>query len=368
MTSFSQQGQTPCLFDTPNLWIEGAATAQLQQVANLSGVVKTLGFPDLHPGRFGPVGMAALADRLYPQLIGGDIGCGMTVFKLDLPARKFKIDKALRRLSGFDTPMDEHEAKACLTDTELENHRDTLWQGCGSLGGGNHFWEIMKTVDNTSPVQDADLFLMVHTGSRGHGQAAWMRAKNGPSWNEGWSSDSEHAQRWLAEHNRLVLWAKLSRQAIAKRLAETLRCDVELVCCSPHNLVEQHDGLWLHRKGAAKRTTPFTPVAGSRDTETLWVARGENPALQSLPHGCGRKRDRGAQNARTRSGRKDRDAMSRNRFGGHVVCANKNALIEESGDAYKSPAQIEAAITAHKLGQVVARLQPLLTWKTEHST
>ncbi|MEM0908518.1 MAG: RtcB family protein, partial [Pseudomonadota bacterium] len=62
-------------------WIEGRAEDQLATVSHWPGVSAVAGFPDLHPGRFGPVGAAFLAERIYPQLIGPDIGCGMALFR-----------------------------------------------------------------------------------------------------------------------------------------------------------------------------------------------------------------------------------------------------------------------------------------------
>ena len=61
-------------------WIDGRAEEQLEQVAGWPGMKAVAGFPDLHPGRFGPVGAAFLADRIWPQLVGPDIGCGMALF------------------------------------------------------------------------------------------------------------------------------------------------------------------------------------------------------------------------------------------------------------------------------------------------
>ena len=61
-------------------WVEQAAKDQLAGVSRLPGVVKTVGLPDLHPGKT-PVGMAGLSQGLfYPHLIGNDIGCGMSLF------------------------------------------------------------------------------------------------------------------------------------------------------------------------------------------------------------------------------------------------------------------------------------------------
>src|SRR5690242_1738092 len=82
---------------SPQTWIEGAALEQLRHVAALPGVTSVAAFPDLHPGKYGPTGIAVLSQRLHPQLIGNDIGCGMSLFELDLPLRKLRIDKAAER-------------------------------------------------------------------------------------------------------------------------------------------------------------------------------------------------------------------------------------------------------------------------------
>ena len=85
-------------FYSRTAWIEGRAEDQLTQIARLPGVSSIAAFPDLHPGKYGPVGCAVLSSRLHPQLVGSDIGCGMSLFALDMPARKLKIDKAAARL------------------------------------------------------------------------------------------------------------------------------------------------------------------------------------------------------------------------------------------------------------------------------
>ena len=63
-------------FYSPRSWIEGSATQQLENIASLPGVKAVAAMPDLHPGKFGPVGCAMLAERVHPQFVGADIGCG----------------------------------------------------------------------------------------------------------------------------------------------------------------------------------------------------------------------------------------------------------------------------------------------------
>src|SRR5436190_23354535 len=82
------------LFASAQSWIEGEAVRQLYATAKLDGVCHAVGFPDLHPGKGSPVGAAFVTEGvIYPHLIGGDIGCGMAVFKTDLVRRDAKLDR-----------------------------------------------------------------------------------------------------------------------------------------------------------------------------------------------------------------------------------------------------------------------------------
>src|SRR6187402_2011769 len=118
-------------FYSTQSWIEGDATRQLEQVAALPGIKAVAGMPDLHPGKYGPVGCAILADRIHPQLVGSDIGCGMGLFTLDIAARKLRLDQLAERLSSLDQPWDGDVAGA-MADAGLDaTSSDT---SLGSIG------------------------------------------------------------------------------------------------------------------------------------------------------------------------------------------------------------------------------------------
>ena len=96
------------VFAGPRTWIEGKAVDQLKKSAELPGIEFAAGMPDLHPGRGLPVGAVWRSPedpkkiRLYPALIGNDIGCGMALWKLDTPARSFKPAKCAGKLTGLE--------------------------------------------------------------------------------------------------------------------------------------------------------------------------------------------------------------------------------------------------------------------------
>ncbi|WP_346433008.1 RtcB family protein [Breoghania sp.] len=154
-------------------WIEGAAVDQLRQVSRLEGVQRIVAFPDLHPGKYGPVGSAILARQLYPHLIGNDIDCGMSLFVLDIPARKLRLDKIAEKLKELEGGWDG-DAPARLAETGLP--RDLFLEALGTIGGGKHFCELQGVASITEPeaLAAADLtrdstLLLVHSGSRSLG-------------------------------------------------------------------------------------------------------------------------------------------------------------------------------------------------------
>jgi len=358
--SARQTGGTVTYFYTSSAWIEGRAEDQLQQVSRWAGVTQVAAFPDLHPGKYGPVGCAVLADRIYPQLIGNDIGCGMSLFALDLPIRKFKLDKAARRIRVLGDPV-EVPNSARLEEIGLP--AGLFPEALGTIGGGNHFCEVQTLVDTQDgcTLDKVLTYLLVHSGSRGLGEATFSAMPQ--SLFQGATSDSAEAMAYLEGHDQAVLWAKLNRQMIAERAAEALRADVRLVADAAHNLLKWTAAGWLHRKGAAV-SSPLVPLAGSRATPSYLVkALGLEGALGSLAHGAGRRYDRASMHGRVRGKKSDLDAMQRTPFGGIVICEDQDLLIEEAPHAYKSAQSVVADLELTGVAERVATLNPLLTFK-----
>jgi release factor H-coupled RctB family protein len=345
-------------------WIDGRAEEQLNHVASWRGVTQIAAFPDLHPGKYGPVGCAVLADRIYPQLIGNDIGCGMSLFQLDLPVRKFKLEKAVRRIRVLGQPFDLPQPFR-LEDIGLAG--DLFPHALGTIGGGNHFCEVQSLHD---PLDGCDLdtsvmYLLVHSGSRGLGDAILGTLPADAF--DGLVPDSTVAQTYVTAHDQAVQWAALNRQIIAERAADALRADVRLISDAPHNLLAKTADGWLHRKGAAA-AVDLVPVAGSRATSSFLVKPlGLNAALHSLAHGAGRRYDRSSMHGRVRGKRSDIEAMQRTPFGGRVICEDRDLLIEEAPQAYKSAQAVVADLAAFGVAKPIATLDPILTFKKTRS-
>lgn len=348
-------------FYTSTAWIEGRAEAQLDEIAGWSGVQKIAAFPDLHPGKYGPVGCAVLADRIFPQLIGNDIGCGMSLFQLDLPLRKLKLEKALRRMRVLGAPVSD-DLRWRLEDADLPT--DLFATSLGTVGGGNHFCEVQSLVnaDETAGLDASRLYLLVHSGSRGFGNAVLGAVPQGAY--AGLHGDCDVAQTYLKDHDMAVHWASLNRQILAERAAEALRADLTRLVDAPHNLLARHGDGWLHRKGAVIAKGGLVPLAGSRASASyLMSPTGHVEALGSLAHGAGRRYDRSSMHGRVRAKRSDMDAMQRTPFGGRILCEDRDLLIEEAPLAYKSAKSVTEDLARTGAAQSVAEFHPLLTFK-----
>lgn len=126
--------------------------------------------PDVHAGAGCVIGFTAdLGDKVIPNIVGVDIGCGMLTVELgqidiDLAA----LDCAIRK--HIPSGRNVRESRYVRFDklTELRCYRELkdgkrLERSIGTLGGGNHFIEI--DID-----EDGNKYLIIHTGSRNLGK------------------------------------------------------------------------------------------------------------------------------------------------------------------------------------------------------
>jgi len=356
-------GTDPRLFDP-------VALDQLERTAALPGIARVVGLPDLHAGRGIAVGAAYWApEHLYPHLVGGDIGCGMALWETGGRLRKFRLDAAERKLHGLDGAWDG-DAVAMLAAAGLP--ADLADASLGTIGGGNHFVELQRI----EQVVDADRFaslglqanrvwMMVHSGSRGLGQAV-LDAWTARSANAGLAADSDDGRAYLAEHDRAMGWAVVNRRVIAARFLDALGLDGRCLLDICHNSVTPHAGGWLHRKGAAPADRGLVAIPGSRGDFSYLVeplTTRADDALHSLAHGAGRKWSRSDARARL-SNRFRIGDLERTALGSQVICEDRQLIFEEAPQAYKDIARIIADLEQARLIRVIARLRPLISYKT----
>ncbi len=125
--------------------------------------------PDVHAGKGCVIGFTAdLGNKVIPNIVGVDIGCGMLTVGLgDINIDYAKLDSVVREnipsgrnVRKEEIPFPNIEELYCRS--ELKN---IYWLRCsmGTLGGGNHFIEIDEDTDGNK-------YLIIHTGSRNLGK------------------------------------------------------------------------------------------------------------------------------------------------------------------------------------------------------
>ncbi|MBX2802185.1 MAG: RtcB family protein [Myxococcales bacterium] len=263
--------------------------------------------------------------------------------------------------------------------------------GLGTIGRGNHFVELQAVREirhggwaHAWGIRPGQLAFMIHSGSRKVGKAIgteqWRRAR------EAWPDGQPYPRdRIFAVHRSHPLYdGYLRAEATAANygfvnravLAELLRLrlrevfgDLEapLLADLPHNLSTFEmgdDGVrrWVCRKGAcAAHADQPVVIPGSMGTSSyVLVGRGAPRCLSSASHGAGRSRSRGAM------GRTLRDASHRQALGldgVDCVTLREERLIQEAPAAYKPIHDVVDAQVRAGVVDVVAVLEPLVTFK-----
>lgn len=126
--------------------------------------------PDVHAGKGCVIGFTAdLGEKVIPNIVGVDIGCGMLCVSLGQTDIDFeKLDNVIR--SYVPSGRDVHDGRIIRFDElqELKCYRELrdtkrLERSIGTLGGGNHFIEV-------DVAEDGYKYLVIHTGSRNLGK------------------------------------------------------------------------------------------------------------------------------------------------------------------------------------------------------
>lgn len=150
--------------------IEDSAISQIIGLLNQSFIkdCKVRIMPDVHMGNGACVGFTAnLGDKVIPNLVGVDIGCGVLTIPLGPVNIDYKrFDKILRENVAFGFEVNSKQKKKfdkledmyCFNNV-VKHQYDKVLKAIGSLGGGNHFCEIDE--DN-----EGNKYLMIHCGSR----------------------------------------------------------------------------------------------------------------------------------------------------------------------------------------------------------
>ena len=286
--------------------------------------------PDVHYGKGCVVGFTSTTnDKLIPNVIGVDIGCGMLTVNLgkqplDLPG----IDRHIRANipAGAKVHKDYTEDKLIckLRCFKHLDNLDKLYRSMGTLGGGNHFIEI--DTDDTG-----EQYLVIHTGSRNLGQqvathyqklaidlckkAAEQKKSevHAKLTRQGRTSDIPDAMKAISEeyyeltkipNHQCYLWgsamedylhdlricqefARQNRQQIAQSILDFLHISRAESFDTIHNYIDD-DG--IVRKGAiaAHAGQKVIIPMNMRDGCLIAIGKGNPDWNCSAPHGAGR--------------------------------------------------------------------------------
>ena len=124
--------------------------------------------PDVHAGKGCTIGTTmTVTDKVVPNIVGVDIGCGMYTVNLGKGDIDFvKLDEAAHFIPSGMNIWEGRQEKFDLQELRCyRSLKNTKWleKSLGTLGGGNHFIEVDRASDGTN-------YLVIHTGSRNLGK------------------------------------------------------------------------------------------------------------------------------------------------------------------------------------------------------
>ena len=375
MGNLTQQATVKILANH-KVWLEDNAIQQLHTTAQLPHIQAAVGLPGLHAGRGYPIGAAFFSSQhFYPALVGGDIGFGMALWQTDLLRHKVSGSKLAKQLGNIDGSMEGDDLQAAYSDlsaldtAHLPLPAAELAASLGTIGGGNHFAELLQ-IDTVyaaaANLDKACAYLLVHSGSRGLGGAI-LRQHVDAHGHAGLQAASIEASAYLAQHDAALAYAKLNREWIARRMLAAWKTQARCLLDVSHNHVlaaniGDHSG-FLHRKGATPSDQGWVMIPGSRGDYSYLVAPTDNSDyLLSLAHGAGRKWARQDCYGRLAAKYTAQD-LHQTQFGSTVICGDKGLLFEEAPAAYKNIDAVVMTLVEAGLCQLIARFKPMLTYK-----
>ena len=162
-------------YNTAKVFTDVIDETSLKQIQLLCNQEFTAGekirlMPDVHAGAGCTIGTTmTIKDKIVPNLVGVDIGCGMetlVIHKDSDVAKNFNgaiLDKIIRKNipCGFDIRKRPHDFVSEVEWNKVKGKftKNRAILSLGTLGGGNHFIEADKD-------DEGNLYIVVHSGSR----------------------------------------------------------------------------------------------------------------------------------------------------------------------------------------------------------
>lgn len=313
--------------------VDEASVAQVIQLCNQSFTdgSRIRMMPDIHAGAGCTVGTTmTITDKVVPNLVGVDIGCGMeTVHLREQHLELQKLDKLIRTKipSGFSIREKTHRYFDEIDLTELYCYHQInplrAEKSLGTLGGGNHFIEVDRD-------DGGGMYLIIHSGSRHLGLevAAWYQNEayqrlNGSSKSDEAAliaqlkaqgrekevqkaikklknakqtsipkplayAEGELFKQYIHDMRIIQRFAMLNRRAMADDILKGMGLHAQDSFTTIHNYIDT-DAMVL-RKGAvsAKDGERLLIPINMRDGSLICIGRGNEDWNYSAPHGAGR--------------------------------------------------------------------------------
>jgi len=291
--------------------IDSASISQIISLLNqpYAKGAKVRMMPDVHAGIGCTVGTTmTVSDKICPNLVGVDIGCGMeTVLLKEKHIEPSKLDVVIRDgiPSGFSIRRYEHrfakdagiEDLYCAKEVDLNRAMHSV----GTLGGGNHFIEVDRD-------EDGRLYLVIHSGSRHLGaeiaayyqNAAYEAHKDNAENITGDFIPKDLAyvegglfERYIHDMKIAQRFADLNRRAMVDVIIKETGLHTEDAFTTVHNYIDT-DRMIL-RKGAvsALEGERLLIPMNMRDGSLICIGKGNEEWNFSAPHGAGRLVSRG---------------------------------------------------------------------------
>ena len=287
--------------------------------------------PDVHAGAGCTIGTTmTITDRIVPNLVGVDIGCGMNTVRIkEKHIELQKLDKLIYEKipSGFNIREKTHRYFDQINLEDLYCYKQInparAEKSLGTLGGGNHFIEADQ--DN-----DGNIYIVVHSGSRHLGleaadyyQEEGYRALNGSSKKDidelitelkqqGREKEIQKSiaarkkeqntsipkqlayvsgdlfEQYIHDMKIIQKYADLNRQAMMDEILKGMKLHADWQFTTVHNYVDTE--AMILRKGAvsARKGEKLLIPINMRDGSLICTGRGNDDWNQSAPHGAGR--------------------------------------------------------------------------------
>ena len=323
--------------------------------------------PDTHAGKGCVIGTTmTITDKVIPNLVGVDIGCGMYAIKLEETEIDCeKLDKVIRQYipSGFsihDRAITRSNIDKIIAPIDVDRAMKSL----GTLGGGNHFIEVDRG-------NDGKLWLVIHTGSRHLGievckyyqDLAYNKIRNngirekinatiarlkaegkhheientikllkmqaGPIPKDLCYIEGEDFYNYINDMKITQEHAKINRYTIASQILQHMNLHEIEIFDTIHNYIDT-DNMIL-RKGSisAQANEKVIIPMNMRDGSLICIGKGNPDWNYSAPHGAGRIMSRNQ--AREQVSLEEFKVSMKDIFS---TCVNENT-IDESPMVYK---------------------------------